>query len=73
MYLFYHNSCNHKVDCPGGTDENGCERFCGEDMIPCKNENMCLATHNFCDKIKDCTDGYDESEEGCARGELQQL
>lgn len=59
--------CNHKVDCPGGTDENGCERFCGEDMIPCKNEDICLATHNFCDKIKDCTDGYDESEEGCAR------
>ncbi|CAH2097493.1 unnamed protein product [Euphydryas editha] len=55
------------VDCPGGSDEDGCDKPCRKDEIPCINQNFCLKTKFFCDGTKHCWDGYDESDEGCAR------
>nr|WJN66573.1 vitellogenin receptor [Grapholitha molesta]WKE35499.1 vitellogenin receptor [Grapholitha molesta] len=57
--------CNNKDDCPGGTDEHGCN-FCGTHrLFECKQEQRCISLVAVCDHIKDCLDGSDETPEVC--------
>ncbi|CAH0403199.1 unnamed protein product [Chilo suppressalis] len=60
--------CNMKTDCPGGTDESGCDRRCApHNMFECKQEYMCVPLRVLCNGIKDCQDGSDEAPEACAK------
>ncbi|KAG6453900.1 hypothetical protein O3G_MSEX008367 [Manduca sexta] len=59
--------CNMKIDCPGGTDESGCEFRCApHGLFACKQQLQCLPTKKVCDNKKDCVDGSDETPDACA-------
>ncbi|XP_069355921.1 vitellogenin receptor Yl-like [Maniola hyperantus] len=58
--------CNGKVDCPGGTDEAGCDFRCvGKGRFACKQEDKCIRMSHVCNGRKDCADGSDETIEAC--------
>ncbi|XP_045762234.1 putative vitellogenin receptor isoform X2 [Maniola jurtina] len=60
--------CNGKVDCPGGTDEDGCDFHCNSvNRFPCKQENKCIPKLHVCNGRKDCADGSDETIEACIK------
>ncbi|XP_062530176.1 vitellogenin receptor isoform X26 [Bombyx mori] len=59
--------CNMKTDCPGGTDEIGCDYRCTpHGMFGCKQQIRCLAMNRVCDGNKECDDGSDETPDACA-------
>nr|AYA29178.2 vitellogenin receptor [Samia ricini] len=59
--------CNMKVDCPGGTDENGCDSTCApHGTFACKQQLSCLPLNKVCNGNNDCQDGSDETPEACA-------
>lgn len=46
----------------------------GDDAIACsKNPHITICSDQFCDLIRDCPDGEDESLENCPPGETQQI
>lgn len=62
--------CNHKNDCPDGTDEIACQidlpngpatPSCSYGMFPCDG-GSCYPLAVRCDGRVDCKDGYDESD-----------
>lgn len=64
--------CNLKVDCPGGTDENGCDFHCApHGMFACKQQLTCLPLNKVCNGKNECEDGSDEMPEACAIGKDQ--
>ncbi|XP_052756265.1 prolow-density lipoprotein receptor-related protein 1 [Galleria mellonella] len=59
--------CNFKTECPGGTDEIGCDLRCApRGLFECKEELICLAVKQLCNGVKDCLDGSDEIPEVCS-------
>lgn len=63
------NRCNAVIDCPGGTDENGCDSQCGVyGLFDCKQQQICVVMRRVCDGNKDCIDGSDETPEACKKG-----
>lgn len=66
--------CNMKVDCPGGTDEDGCDFRCTpHGLFACKQQLLCVGMNKLCDGRKDCGDGSDENPEACAIGKCYHL
>ncbi|XP_052744122.1 putative vitellogenin receptor isoform X2 [Bicyclus anynana] len=62
--------CNGRVDCPGGTDEDGCDFHCGgagSDLFPCRQEYKCVRRGRVCNGRRDCSDGSDETFEACVK------
>nr|AEJ88360.1 vitellogenin receptor [Antheraea pernyi] len=59
--------CNMKTDCPGGTDEIGCDYRCTpHGMFGCKQQIRCLAMNRVCDGNKEYDNGSDETPDACA-------
>nr|CAI5853201.1 unnamed protein product [Callosobruchus analis] len=64
--------CNGTRECPKGEDEMGCEdrseedSICRPDEFECKNKR-CIPWQWACDKMADCEDESDETEEVCLR------
>ncbi|XP_063897471.1 vitellogenin receptor [Helicoverpa armigera] len=60
--------CNMKVDCPGSTDEHGCDYRCAQHgMFACGQQLLCVAMSKLCNGKRDCVDGSDETPDACAR------
>ncbi|XP_059055987.1 putative vitellogenin receptor [Achroia grisella] len=58
--------CNFKVECPGGTDEIGCDLRCApHGLFECKQELICVSMHRVCNGVNECLDGSDETPEAC--------
>ncbi|XP_063388118.1 low-density lipoprotein receptor-related protein 1-like [Cydia fagiglandana] len=57
--------CNNKDDCPGGTDEHGCNSCSAYGQFECRQEPRCLSMRSVCNHNKDCKDGSDETPEAC--------
>ncbi|KAJ0171351.1 hypothetical protein K1T71_012901 [Dendrolimus kikuchii] len=58
--------CNIKIDCPGGTDEAGCEHMCGKHFL-CSQQHFCIDISKVCNGQNNCEDGSDETPEACAK------
>ncbi|KAM3955951.1 putative vitellogenin receptor yl [Aphomia sociella] len=59
--------CNFKTECPGGTDETGCDMRCApHNLFECKQELSCLSKKRVCNGINECLDGSDETQEACS-------
>ncbi len=53
--------CNHRVDCPGGSEERNCnERSCLPMQMKCRQSTTCIAMHSICDGVADCQFQDDE-------------
>lgn len=60
--------CNMKVECPGGTDEDGCDLRCSRHgWFACSQQLNCIAMNRVCNNHKDCDDGSDETPDACAQ------
>ncbi|CAH2057043.1 unnamed protein product, partial [Iphiclides podalirius] len=60
--------CNAKVECPGGTDEAGCDFRCApHGLFECRQQLACVARAMVCDGRNDCSDGSDETPDACRR------
>ena len=69
IHIFYR--CNGKIDCPGNTDEDGCDMHCenrDSSLFSCKQEYYCIKKSLVCNGKNDCNDGSDETLEACAKG-----
>ncbi|XP_063677803.1 low-density lipoprotein receptor-related protein 2-like isoform X1 [Bolinopsis microptera] len=60
--------CNNVDDCPGGTDEIGCDCQKEPDMIPCPGSRDCIRKDQWCDRTPDCDNSADEREGCCPHG-----
>lgn len=63
MLLFYSFRCDNEVDCPNGSDEEGCKPCPGK--FKCSDE-QCIDLSQVCDGVKQCNEGNDES--NCCSG-----
>ncbi|KAF9813271.1 hypothetical protein SFRURICE_017003 [Spodoptera frugiperda] len=60
--------CNMKTDCPGGTDEHGCDLRCApKGMFACGQQVTCITLNKVCNGRLDCDDGSDETPDACSR------
>ncbi|XP_026728447.1 vitellogenin receptor-like [Trichoplusia ni] len=60
--------CNMKVDCPGSTDEHGCDFRCApHGLFACSQQLNCLTMDKVCNGHPECVDGSDETPEACGR------
>ena len=48
-------------DCPGGVEENNCNKTSSPNRYKCRNSSIFVSLESICDKIKDCPDVDDES------------
>ncbi|XP_041974623.1 putative vitellogenin receptor isoform X2 [Aricia agestis] len=66
--LPYTARCNGRVECPGGSDEAGCEVRCAASgEFACAQEVRCVGLQRVCNGWRDCADGSDETPDACAR------
>ena len=52
--------CDHKIDCPGGSDENHCMNYSCIGLFHCLSSSQCIFVADVCDGIEDCMNGDDE-------------
>ncbi len=52
--------CNGYWECPGGTEERGCQRTACPGMYRCKNSSICISNETICDSTQDCHLNDDE-------------
>ncbi len=52
--------CNGIWECPGGMEENQCNRTCCPGQYLCLKSVICLSPESICDLVNDCRYGDDE-------------
>ncbi|MCJ8746583.1 hypothetical protein PDJAM_G00143440 [Pangasius djambal] len=68
--VLHRHVCDGEMDCPDGSDEDGCSSVCSIGQFQCAHGKMCIEKKQLCDGVAQCQDRSDEvdcfnPEEGC--------